>query len=74
MADGELKSIFKDFIVQFPLAGAAVWIAHVFMKKHEQVVEKLVSTFEAEIKTCDERFKYVLEEVMKIKDTGSPRK
>ena len=68
MAGIELSEVVNSFVAQSPLAGAAIWIAHFYMKKHEEVVAKLVATFEAEVRTCEERYKFVFTELMKLKD------
>jgi len=52
---------------QSPLALTGFMIAKIYMEKHEKAIDKLVSTFENEVKVCEERYKIVFAELMKIK-------
>lgn len=52
---------------QSPLAFAGFMIAKIYMEKHETAIQKLVSTFENEVKACEERYKMVFAELMDIK-------
>ncbi len=57
----------ETVITQCPLAGVALYAAKVYMEKHESAIQKLVSTFEAEVKACEARYSQVFEELMNLK-------
>lgn len=62
------EQAFETFVAQAPLAGAAVYVAKIYMKKHEEAVNKLMTVFEAEIKACEGRYQMVFDELMKLKE------
>ncbi len=64
----ELSQAFLNLIVQMPLAGVGLYIAQVFLKREEEKYNKLIATFETEIKSCEQRYSMVFQELMKIKD------
>lgn len=64
----DLESAFQTFISQAPLAGAGLWVARWYMSKHQDVVQKLIDTFETNNKLCEERSKQMFDELMKVKD------
>lgn len=68
MAGIELSDALNNAIGQSPYAAAGIYIARFFIRRHEEAVQKLVSTFEAEVKACEERYNVVFDELMKIKD------
>lgn len=68
MSGLEIPEALNSAIGQSPFALAGIYIARYFIRKHEQAVEKLVSTFEQEVKACEERYNVVFTELMKIKD------
>lgn len=64
----DIQTILQTLLMQSPLAAASLYIAHLFIKKHEEAVQKIVCTFEAEVKACEERYEMVFLELMKIKE------
>lgn len=38
------------------------------LKDNKQMMERLVTAFEQEVKACEERYKQVLDELLKMKD------
>lgn len=67
----DIDSAFQTFLSQTPLAGAALWVAREFIRKHENVVQKLMETFENSNKSCEQRYQQVFDELMKIKESIS---
>jgi polyhydroxyalkanoate synthesis regulator phasin len=61
-------SALQTLISQAPLAGAGLWVAKWYMSKHQEVVQKLIDTFENNNKLCEERSKQMFDELMKVKD------
>jgi len=66
MAD--LEQTLVNLVSQAPLAGVGVYVAKMYMEKHEAAINKLVATFEAEIKACEGRYEMVFKELLNIKD------
>jgi len=63
-----LESVIEQLITQAPLAGTAVYVARMYMQKHETAIQKLIATFEGEVKACEARYGIVFAELMKLKD------
>ena len=59
----------SSLFVQLPLAGAAVWVAKLYMNKHEKSQKELVDAFRQEAKACHENYDRVFTELMRTKDT-----
>lgn len=68
MAGFEFSEALTNALSQSPYAAAGVYIARFFIRRHEEAVQKLVSTFESEVKSCEARYNVVFAELMKIKD------
>lgn len=64
----ELDAVLQSVSSQAPMVGASLWIAQQFMRRHQDVVQKLVDTFENNNKLCEERSKQMFDELMKLKD------
>lgn len=63
-----MEEVLTKLLSDAPLALAAIYIARMYMQKHEQAMAKLVSVFEQEVKACEERYNMVFTELMKLKD------
>lgn len=64
----DFEKLMEQFVIQFPIAGAGIYIAKLYMNKHEMAISKLISTFESEVKGCEERYNKILDEVMRLKE------
>jgi hypothetical protein len=64
----DFDSMVNAVVPQIPLVAAAIGVAKHYLTKHEELVQKLVSTFESEIKACEDRYAMVFSELMKLKD------
>lgn len=62
------EQLVETIVAQAPLAGVGIYVARMYMEKHEQAVQKLVATFEGEVKACENRYQMVFDELMKLKD------
>ena len=53
-----------------PAGGLAIslFFSVSLLKDNKQMMERLVSAFEQEVKACEERYKQVLDELLKLKD------
>jgi hypothetical protein len=64
----EMTSLIDQLIVQVPLAGVGLYVGLLFLNKYESTVNRLVQTFEAEVRACEERYKQVFDELMNLKE------
>lgn len=53
-----------------PASGLAVslFFCFQFLKKYEDMTTKLIAAFQSEIEACNDRYSFVLGELMKLKD------
>jgi len=63
-----LETVTEQIVTQLPFAGAGLYIAKMYMEKHEAAVQKLLSTFEKEVQACEARYQMVFDELMKLKE------
>lgn len=64
-----IDQVFESLLTQSPIAGVCAIAARYYMKKHSDIVQQLVSSFEASNKGCEERYQQVFSELMKIKES-----
>jgi hypothetical protein len=63
-----LDALVENLVTQAPLAGVGVYVAKLYMEKHEAAIQKLLATFEGEVRACEVRYQMVFDELMKLKD------
>lgn len=53
-----------------PVSGLAIslWFGFQFLRRFEKTTERLLQTFEEELKSCNRRYEMVFAELMKMKD------
>lgn len=64
-----LELVSPDFFVG-PLSGLSIslYFSFRFLKRFERTTEQLVHAFQHELDGCNQRYEYVLMELMKLKD------
>lgn len=63
-----IESISEQLITQAPFAGVGLYVAKLYMEKHEAAIQRLLTTFEKEVQACESRYQMVFDELMKLKD------
>ncbi|MCE3234525.1 MAG: hypothetical protein K0Q50_705 [Vampirovibrio sp.] len=64
----DINKTLESLISQSPFVAAGIYIAKIFIQKHESAINKLLETFESEVKSCEARYEMVFKELMEIKD------
>lgn len=60
--------LLKELLPQMPLAGVFLWVAHAALEREEKRYCDLIETFKEEVKACEERYRQVFAELMRIKE------